>query len=129
VLRNDLGLKSCKFACGLEQCGACKVLVDGKAEYSCSKAVADFQGRRIVTLEGLADGDSLDNLQQAFIEERAAQCGYCTSGMIIAAKALLDNYPQPDDSDIRQALDDNLCRCGTHPRIIKAIQRAAEKKL
>jgi nicotinate dehydrogenase subunit A len=125
VLRNDLGLKSAKYGCGLEQCGACKVLVDGEALCSCSTPAESFAGRSITTLEGIGSRNHLHPLQQAFIAERAAQCGYCVTGMIIAAKALLDRNPAPDDQAIATALQDHLCRCGTHPRIIRAIKRAA----
>lgn len=125
VLRNDLGLKGAKLACALEQCGACKVLVDGTAEFSCREPVAGFSGRRITTIEGLAGDGGLHPVQRAFVQLRAAQCGYCIPGIIIAAKALLDEHPAPDDSDIRSALRDHLCRCGTHTRIIAAIKQAA----
>jgi len=126
VLRNDLGLKGAKLGCGLEQCGACLVLVDGVKEFTCNTPAGAFEGRKIVTIEGIGTPDDLDPVQQAFISERAAQCGYCTTGMIVAAKALLANNPDPDTSEIREALADNLCRCGSHAAIIKAVQRAAE---
>ena len=125
ILRNDLGLPGAKFGCGLEQCGACKVLVDGEALPTCRAAVASFQGRAIVTIEGLGDPDHLHPIQQAFIHEEAVQCGYCIPGMIVGAKALLDGNPDPTDEDIRAALAIHLCRCGTHARIVKAVRRAA----
>jgi nicotinate dehydrogenase subunit A len=127
VLRNDLGLTAAKFGCGLEQCGACKVLVDGEALPSCRAPVESFVGRRITTLEGLATGGRLDPLQRAFVDEQAAQCGYCIPGIIMAAKALLDRQPEPTDAEIRAALADHLCRCGAHARIIKAVQCAARE--
>jgi len=126
VLRNDLGLKGPKLGCGLEQCGACMVLVDGKAEFSCSTPVAAFDGRAITTIEGIGTVDNLYVLQQAFVTERAAQCGYCIPGVIVSAKALLDANPDPSEDDVRAALSDHLCRCGTHARIIKAVMRAAK---
>lgn len=125
VLRNDLGLKGAKYGCGLEQCGTCKVLVDGEPVCSCNSPVELFQEREITTIEGIGSETDLHPIQQAFISERAAQCGYCIPGMIIAAKALLDRNPKPDNAEIQAALADHLCRCGTHPRIIKAIQRAS----
>jgi nicotinate dehydrogenase subunit A len=127
VLRNDLGLKGAKLGCGLEQCGACMVLVDGKAEFSCSTPVAAFENRAITTIEGIGSVDNLHALQQAFATERAAQCGYCIPGVIVAAKALLDANPDPSIEEIRDALSDNLCRCGTHAQIIKAILRTAKE--
>ena len=127
ILRNDLGLKSPKFGCGLEQCGACKVIIDGEAVPSCRLPVAQAQGRQIVTLEGLGTLEALHPVQQAFLDEQAAQCGFCTAGMIVAAAALLDQNPQPGETDIRQALAVNLCRCGTYHRILRAIQRAARE--
>lgn len=125
VLRNDLGLTAAKLGCGLEQCGACKVIVDGEAVCSCREPVDAFVGRRITTLEGIGSPTHLHPVQQAFIEEQAAQCGYCIPGIIMAAKALLDRTPRPSDAQIRDALAANLCRCGTHARIIKAVKRAA----
>lgn len=127
VLRNDLGLTAAKLGCGLEQCGACKVLVDGEAVCTCRTPVEAFRGRRITTLEGLGTPDNLHPLQRAFIEEQAAQCGYCLPGIIIAAKALLDRNPTPTDAAIRAALAAHLCRCGAHARVLKAIQRAARE--
>lgn len=127
VLRNDLGLTAAKFGCGLEQCGACKVIVDGEAVFTCNTPVETFVGRRITTLEGVGTPENLHPLQRAFIEEQAAQCGYCIPGIIIAAKALLDRNPSPTAVEIRDALVVHLCRCGTHARIIKAVQRAARE--
>jgi nicotinate dehydrogenase subunit A len=125
VLRNDAGLNGPKFGCGLGQCGACTVLVDGAAARSCVTPIATVERAQITTLEGLAAGASLHKLQQAFLDEQAAQCGYCTNGMIMTAKALLDRNPHPQDNEIKQALVNNLCRCGTHLRIVKAVRRAA----
>jgi len=125
VLRNNLGLTAAKFGCGLEQCGACKVIVDGGALCSCREPVESFVGRRITTLEGIGTVEKLHPLQCAFIEEQAAQCGYCIPGIIVAAKALLDRNPDPVEAEIRAALEDHLCRCGAQARIIKAVKRAA----
>jgi len=125
VLRNHLGLKGSRYGCGLEQCGACMVLVDGDTAYSCSREVGTLEGRFIVTVEGLATDEALHPLQQAFLDEQAGQCGYCLSGMLIAAKALLDRNPSPSRAEIVAALDPNLCRCGAHPRILRAVSRAA----
>ena len=127
VLRNDLELNGAKFGCGLAQCGSCTVLVDGKAVRSCVTAIGSLAGAEITTLEGLGTLDKLHPLQQAFIGEQAAQCGYCISGMIMSAKALLDRNPKPTESDVRQALAANLCRCGTHNRIVLAVMRAANE--
>lgn len=126
VLRNDLGLTAAKFGCGLEQCGACKVLVDGEAVFTCRTPVDAFRGKRITTLEGLGTSDNLHPLQQAFVAEEAAQCGYCIPGIIIAAQALLQRIPSPSDQDMRAALAVHLCRCGSHARILKAVRRAAQ---
>jgi nicotinate dehydrogenase subunit A len=125
VLRNDLGLTAAKFGCGLEQCLACAVLVDGQAVSSCATAAEAFVGREITTLEGIGTPDRLHPLQEAFLEEEAAQCGYCIPGMIVGAKALLDRTPEPSDDEIRAALAPHLCRCGSQPRILEAIRRAA----
>jgi nicotinate dehydrogenase subunit A len=125
VLRNDLGLFAAKLGCGLEQCRACAVLVDGEAVPTCAVPAENFAGHEITTLEGLGTPDEPHPLQLAFLEEHAAQCGYCIPGMIIAAKALLDSNPTPSEAEIRGALAPNLCRCGTHPRIIAAVRRAA----
>jgi len=122
VLRNQLGLTGAKFGCGLEQCGACAVLVDGEAVLTCNAAAADFQGRDIVTVEGLAAEGALNAVQQAFILAGAAQCGYCLPGMVVAATALFDANPQPSDDEIKDALASQLCRCGTHARILAALR-------
>jgi len=126
VLRNDLKLKGARFGCGLGQCGACTVLVDGRPVPSCDFPLSAAAGKSVTTVEGLAADGKLHPLQQAFIAEQAAQCGYCITGIIMAAKALLDVNPRPSDADIRTALKGNLCRCGTHQRILKAIRRASE---
>ncbi len=125
VLRNDLGLKGAKFACGLEQCGACRIIVDGEAVPSCRMTVRSVQGCEITTIEALGTAGSLHPLQQAFIDEQAVQCGFCTPGMIITAKALLDRNPHPTDGQVRAALAHNLCRCGAYGRILRAIRRAS----
>ncbi len=125
VLRNDLGLAGPRYGCGLGQCGACTVIVDGKAVQSCDLPLSAVAGKRIDTVEGLAAGDALHPLQRAFIAEQAAQCGYCASGILMSAKALLDANDDPSDAEIRAALERNLCRCGTHGRILRAIRRAA----
>jgi nicotinate dehydrogenase subunit A len=125
VLRNDLKLKGARFGCGLGQCGACTVLVDGKPVQSCDSPLSAAVGKAITTIEGLAPEGELHPLQAAFIAEQAAQCGYCITGIIMAAKALLDANPRPADAEIRSALKGNLCRCGTHQRILNAIKRAA----
>ena len=128
VLRNDLGLNGPKFGCGLGQCGACTVLMDGTAALSCLLPVERAAGRKIVTLEGLGSLEKPHPLQKAFIEEQAAQCGYCTSGMIMKSKELLDRSPDPTEEEIRSALAANLCRCGTHNNIIRAVRRVAGEK-
>jgi nicotinate dehydrogenase subunit A len=127
VLRNDLALNGAKFGCGLAQCGACTVEIDGKATRSCVTAVGSVTSKQITTIEGLGTREHLHPLQRAFIAEQAAQCGYCINGMIMTAKALLDHTKQPTEPQIRAALADNLCRCGTHNRIVRAIQRAAKE--
>ena len=127
VLRNHLGLKGTKFGCGLEQCGCCMVLVDGMPAKSCGKPVSAVAGKAIVTIEGLGTPDRPHPLQQAFLEEQAGQCGYCLSGILISAKALLDRNPSPSRVEIAEALDDNICRCGSHNRILRAVARAAER--
>jgi nicotinate dehydrogenase subunit A len=127
VLRNDLELNAAKFGCGMAQCGACTVLVDGKPVRSCVTPALAVQDARITTLEGLGSAEKLHPLQKAFIEEQAAQCGYCIAGMLMTAKGLLDEKPHPSEAEIRLALAGNLCRCGTHGRIIRAIQRAAKE--
>jgi nicotinate dehydrogenase subunit A len=126
VLRNDLELNGAKYGCGLAQCGACTVLVDGKATRSCVTPIDGLQKSEITTIEGLGTRDKLHALQQAFIDEQAAQCGYCINGMIMSAKELLDRNPRPSEPDVRAALEGNLCRCGTHNRIIRAVLRAAQ---
>ena len=125
ILRNDIGLSGAKFGCGAAQCGACTVLLDGEAIRSCVVPAAVAENRRITTIEGLGTAERLDPLQRAFIEEQAGQCGYCSNGMIMTARQLLARVPHPSEEQIRSAMANNLCRCGTHTRIIKAIQRAA----
>ena len=127
VLRNDLELNGAKFGCGLAQCGACTVLVDANPVRSCAFAVDQAVGKKITTIEGLGTIDKPHPVQQAFIDEQAAQCGYCISGMVMSAAALLARNPTPTDSEIRTALADNLCRCGTHARILRAVARAARE--
>lgn len=126
VLRNDFELNGAKYDCGLAQCGACTVLIDGRAVRSCVTPISALEKSEITTLEGLGTIDKPHALQQAFIEEQAAQCGYCTNGMIMSAKELLDRTPKPSEPDVRAALAGNLCRCGTHNRIIRAVLRAAQ---
>jgi nicotinate dehydrogenase subunit A len=125
VLRNHLDLTGTRFGCGLEQCGACMVLIDGVPEKSCGKALSTIAGRSVMTIEGLGTPAQPHPLQQAFIDEQAGQCGYCLSGILISAKALLDRNPAPTRAEIAVALDDNICRCGTHHRILRAVARAA----
>ena len=125
VLRNELGLHAAKFGCGLAQCGACTVHQDGQPIRSCVVPVAQVAGSEIVTLEGLHDGAALHPVQQAFIEEQAAQCGYCIPGMMMTATALIRTNSEPTPADINEAFAGNLCRCGTHVRIVRAVQRAA----
>ena len=127
ILRNDLELNAAKFGCGMAQCGACTVLVDGKPVRSCVTPALAVTNTKITTLEGLGSASNPHPLQKAFIEEQAAQCGYCIAGMLMSAKALLDQTPHPTEAEIRQALAGNLCRCGTHNRIVRAIQRAAKE--
>ena len=126
VLRDTLALHGPRFGCGLAQCGACTVIVDGKAVRSCTTAVSKAAGRKVTTLEGLGSTAKPHPIQQAFIDEQAAQCGYCINGMIMTSKALLDRNPNPSDREIKQALAGNLCRCGTHLRIVRAVKRAAK---
>ncbi len=123
VLRNRLGLVGAKLGCGLEQCGACAVISDGEKVLSCVRAVSEFEGAEIVTVEGLADGDALNPVQRAFLEENAAQCGYCTSGLIVAIVNYLETAPDPDRAGAIEALDGHLCRCGAHPDVLRAIDR------
>ena len=125
VLRSDLGLTGTKFGCGEALCGACTVLVEDEAVRSCVTTLGQVAGKRASTIEGLSDGQRLHPLQQAFVEHNAFQCGYCTSGMIVGAYALLLKNPRPTDADIIRHMDDNLCRCGSHTRIIQAIHAAA----
>lgn len=125
VLRNVLGLKGVHFGCGQEQCGACTVRVDGEPVYACTTAVEAVIGRSVATVEGLARGSELHPLQQAFAAEQAGQCGYCLPGILMSAQALLDRNPHPARADIVRAVDRHLCRCGSHARIVKAIERAA----
>ena len=125
VLRNDLALNGPKFGCGLGECGACSVILDGMAVRSCVTAMRDAEKKQVTTLEGLAGTGELHPLQQAFIDEQAAQCGYCINGMVMTAKALLDRNPHPTDQEIRDELASNLCRCGTHIEILRAVKRCA----
>jgi len=125
VLRNQLNLKGARYGCGLEQCGSCMVLLDGEPIYACSREVSTTAGGRISTIEGLGTAEKPHPLQRAFLDEQAGQCGYCLSGIIMRAKALLDHNPSPTRGDIMRALDKNLCRCGAHPRILRAVEKAA----
>ena len=125
ALRNDFELNGPKFGCGLAQCGACAVLADGKSIRSCTTPVSSVNGREITTLEGLGSPQTPHPLQSAFIEEQAMQCGYCASGIIITASELLAHSAHPDAAEIKRALNGHLCRCGAHPRIVRAVQRAA----
>jgi nicotinate dehydrogenase subunit A len=125
VLRNELGLMGTRFGCGLEQCGCCIVLVDGTPEKCCAKPVWSVAGKQVVTVEGLGTAAKPHPLQQAFIDQQAGQCGYCLAGILISAKALLDKTPNPTRAQIATALDGNICRCGSHNRIIRAIETAA----
>jgi nicotinate dehydrogenase subunit A len=124
VLRNDLALNGAKFGCGLGQCGSCTVMVDGEAVFSCVTPIMLLEGREITTVEGLGTIENPGPMQTAFIEEQAAQCGYCIPGMMMRAQALLQRNPRAGVGEIRAALEPNLCRCGTHMRIVKAVQRA-----
>jgi len=126
VLRNELQLNGAKFGCGLGQCGACTVMVDGEAAFSCLTPILLLQGRAIKTLEGLGTAERPGPLQQAFIDEQAAQCGYCIAGMIMRAQALLERNPAPSDEEIRTHMNPGLCRCGTHMRILRAVRRASK---
>jgi nicotinate dehydrogenase subunit A len=127
VLRNHLGLTGSRYGCGLEQCGACKVLIDGVAHYSCSREVGTLTDRAITTVEALGSVEQPHPLQKAFLDEQAGQCGYCLSGILISARALLDRNPAPSRADVVAALDSHLCRCGTHSRIIRAVLTAAAR--
>ena len=128
VLRDDLELNGPRFGCGLSQCGACTVIMNGAAVRSCSVAVSSVQGKSITTLEGLGSVEHPHYLQKAFIEEQAVQCGFCMNGIVMTAKLLLDKTPNPSEQEIRQGLSSELCRCGTHARIIRAVQRAARER-
>ncbi|HEV3483520.1 MAG TPA: (2Fe-2S)-binding protein [Candidatus Acidoferrales bacterium] len=128
VLRNNLKLNSPKFGCGLSQCGACTVILSGRAVRSCITQVGEVKNLEITTLEGLGTSENPGPLQRAFIEEQAAQCGYCTNGMIMRAKVLLDSNPKATDEEIKRALNGNLCRCGSHLRIVRAVRRAVRHK-
>ena len=125
ILRNHLGLMGTKFGCGQEQCGCCMVLIDGRPEKSCGKALSTVAGKAVITIEGLGTPERPHPLQQAFLDEQAGQCGYCLSGILISAKAFLDRNPSPSRAEIAAALDDNICRCGSHIRILRAVERAA----
>jgi nicotinate dehydrogenase subunit A len=125
VLRNDLGLNGAKFGCGLGQCGACTVIMDGAAVFSCLTPIALLPGRQVTTIEGLGTEASPGPVQRAFIAEQAAQCGYCIAGMVMRTQALLAHTPDPSEQEIRDGLNPNLCRCGTHMRILAAVKRAA----
>src|ERR1700676_3555253 len=127
VLRNHLGLVGTKFGCGQEQCGTCMVLIDGKPEKSCGTALSTVAGKVVVTIEGLGNPEHPHPLQQAFLDEQAGQCGYCLAGILVSAKALLDRNPSPSRREIATALDDNICRCGSPPRILRAIEKAAAR--
>lgn len=129
ALRHDLDMTGTKKVCDIGNCGACTVIVDGHAMYSCLLLAIDCDGRRITTIEGVADGNELDPLQQAFIEEDAFQCGFCTPGQIMSLRALLDEFPRPTDEQIERAVTGNLCRCGAYPNIIKAGRRAADLRV
>jgi nicotinate dehydrogenase subunit A len=124
VLRGELGLRGTRFGCGTEQCGTCMVLIDGEPSFSCARAIESLAGRVVTTIEGLAPGDVLSPLQQAFLDEQAGQCGYCLSGILISATALLARNRKPSRSEIAAALDRHLCRCGAHNRIMRAVARA-----
>jgi aerobic-type carbon monoxide dehydrogenase small subunit (CoxS/CutS family) len=124
VLRENLGLRGTRFGCGLEQCGACMVLIDGEPVYSCAREVATIAGRAVTTVEGLSRNGALHPLQQAFLDEQAGQCGYCLSGILISAAALLARTTRPSRAEVAAALEAHLCRCGVHNRIIRAVQKA-----
>jgi nicotinate dehydrogenase subunit A len=124
VLRDELGLNGAKYGCGLGQCGACTVMLDGRAVFSCLVPLAAVAGRAVRTVEGLGSADNPSPLQRAFIEEQAAQCGYCIAGMVMRAQALLEANPSPTEAEIRTHMQPNLCRCGTHMRILRAVRRA-----
>lgn len=125
VLRNRLGLMGTRYGCGLEQCGSCVVLVDGVPAHACTREIGTLAKRSVMTVEGLGTADRPHPIQQAFLDEQAGQCGYCLSGIVMSTKALLDRNPNPSRADIVAALDRHLCRCGTHQRILRAVERAA----
>lgn len=125
VLRSDLGLTGTKYGCGEAHCAACTVLIDGEPTYSCMMSVSGVAGREVTTIEGLADGDKLHPVQQAFVDHDAMQCGYCTSGMILGAYGLLQRNPDPTEDEIRSGLEGHLCRCGTHVRVLEAVRTAS----
>jgi nicotinate dehydrogenase subunit A len=125
VLRNHLGLMGTRYGCGLEQCGCCMVLVDGQPSYACTREMGTVADRAVTTIEGLGTPAAPHPLQQAFLDEQAGQCGYCLSGIVMSAKALIDRNPEPTRADIIVALDKHLCRCGAHQRILRAVERAA----
>ena len=125
VLRNSLDLKGSRFGCGLEQCGCCMVLIDGALEKACAKPMWSVAGKAVTTVEGLGTPEAPHPLQQAFLDEQAGQCGYCLSGILVAAKALLDRNPSPTRREIAEALDQNICRCGAHQRMVRAVEKAA----
>jgi nicotinate dehydrogenase subunit A len=129
ALRNDLQLNGPKFGCGLAQCGACTVIMDGSAIRSCITPLSTAQNKSVTTLEGLGSTKKIHKIQQAFVDEQAVQCGYCINGMIMTTKALLDKNPKPTDRQIKEALAGNLCRCGTHVRILRAVKRASGQKV
>ena len=126
ALRNELGLMGTRYGCGLEQCGCCMVLVDGQPVHSCTREIGTVAGRAVTTVEGLGTAEKPHPIQQAFLDEQAGQCGYCLSGIVVSTKALLDRNPRPSRADIVAALDKHLCRCGSHTRILKAVERAAK---
>ena len=128
VIRDHLGLFGSRFGCGAEQCGACMMLVDGRSEYSCTRMLDSVEGRTVVTVEGLGNPAAPHPLQAAFLAEQAGQCGYCLSGMLVSAASLLRSNPDPDEAAVRKALNGNLCRCGAHNRIVRAVLRAAAQR-
>ena len=125
VLREELNLRGTKFGCGTEQCGSCMVLIDGEPAYSCTRTIETVAGKAVTTVEGLSPNGALSPLQQAFLDEQAGQCGYCLSGILISASALLQRNPKPSRAEIIAALDPHLCRCGIHGRVIRAVQKAS----
>lgn len=127
ILRDHLHLFGTRYGCGEEQCGSCMVLVDGRAQYGCTRTLDSIAGKEVVTVEGLGNPNAPHPLQRAFLAEQAGQCGFCLSGMLISAAALLKSNPAPDDHDVREALNGNLCRCGAHNRIVRAVLRAASE--